>query len=155
MAIITTLMDRNFIYLASDIGRLFRKRLDCVARPSGITTAQLRVLLILRREPGANQAALAGFLEVEPITAGRMIDRMVTAGLVERQTDPADRRAWRLYPTVLGRALIEALDEDLGALIETALEGLGRDERASVAAALERVRQNLIDEGETRAVANG
>lgn len=150
-----TLMDRHLIYLASDIGRLFRKRLDYVARPSGITTAQLRVLLILRREPGANQAALAGFLEVEPITAGRMIDRMVAANMVERRTDPDDRRAWRLYPTVLGQTLIEVLDEQLGALIEIALEGLDREERASVTSALERVRQNLIEEGETRAVANG
>ncbi|HEX2793494.1 MAG TPA: MarR family transcriptional regulator [Croceicoccus sp.] len=150
-----TLMDRHLIYLASDIGRLFRKRLDYVARPSGITTAQLRVLLILRREPGANQAALAGFLEVEPITAGRMIDRMVAANMVERRTDPDDRRAWRLYPTALGQTLIEVLDEQLGALIEIALEGLDREERASVTSALERVRQNLIEEGETRAVANG
>ncbi|MDR7102106.1 MarR family transcriptional regulator [Croceicoccus sp. BE223] len=155
MAIITALMDRNFIYYATDIGRLFRKRLDCVARPSGITTAQLRALLVLRREPGANQAALAGFLEVEPITAGRMIDRMVAAGLVERQADPTDRRVWRLFPTELGRTLLAEMDDELGALIETALDGLDRDERASVTDALERVRQNLIEEGESRAVANG
>lgn len=148
-------MDRNFVYFASDIGRLFRKRLDCVARPSGVTTAQLRVLLTLQREPGANQATLAGFLEVEPITAGRMIDRMVTADLVERRSDPDDRRAWRLYPTARGKALLDRLDQDVGSMIETALNGLSSEQRLVVTDALGRVRQNLIQDGAGPAVTHG
>ena len=86
-------MDRNIGYLANDIGRLFRKRLDVFSRPAGITGAQVRVLLNIRRHPGINQSTLASLLEVEPITAGRMIDRMVAADLVERRADPTDRRS--------------------------------------------------------------
>ena len=36
-------------------------------------------------------------LEVEPITVGRLVDRLEARGLLERRPDPDDRRAWRLH----------------------------------------------------------
>ncbi len=43
------------------------------------------------------QTELADTLEVERISVGRMVDRLVDNGLVERRNDPADRRVWRLH----------------------------------------------------------
>lgn len=54
---------------------------------------------MIYHRPGLHQAELTGYLEMEPIAVGRVIDRLLTAGCVERRADPNDRRVWRLHTT--------------------------------------------------------
>src|SRR5207237_4472081 len=86
-------------FLSHGIARLIRKRFDQRARGLGLTRAQWQVLAHLARHEGINQAGLAEILEIEPITLGRLIDRMEEAGWVERRQHPSDRRARQLYLT--------------------------------------------------------
>lgn len=148
-------MDRNIGYLANDIGRLFRKRIDVFSRPAGITGAQMRVLLNIRRHPGINQSTLASFLEVEPITAGRMIDRMVAADLVERRDDPNDRRAWRIHVTEEGERLLARMETPFANMLHTALDGLNPQERSALETLLGRVRDNLVSDCDSKEAVNG
>jgi MarR family transcriptional regulator for hemolysin len=46
-----------------------------------------------------SQNELAAIAEVAPITVARLVDRLEAQGLVERRTDPKDRRIWRLQLT--------------------------------------------------------
>ena len=46
-----------------------------------------------------SQNELAAIAEVAPITVARLVDRLEAQGLVERCTDPKDRRIWRLRLT--------------------------------------------------------
>jgi DNA-binding MarR family transcriptional regulator len=82
-------------FLLGDAARLLRRAFDERARTMGVTRPQWRVLALLKRFDGSTQVTIADMLEVEPITLGRMIDRLQDAGLVERRADPKDRRAWR------------------------------------------------------------
>jgi len=88
---------RSLGFLLGDVARLIRRRFDVRADELGLTRAQWRVLAQLRRRQGINQSTLAEMLEVEPITMVRHIDRLVAKGLVERRSDPNDRRVWKLY----------------------------------------------------------
>lgn len=92
-------MDENIGTMLAQVSRLFRRRFDERVRDIGVTRPQWQVLSLLTENAGINQGGLAELLEVEPITLGRMIDRLQDAGLVERRVDPADRRAWRLFLT--------------------------------------------------------
>src|SRR5689334_23708866 len=83
----------------SDVARLLRTEFDRRVRRLGITRAQWLVLTRLHRRPGASLSELAAMMEVEKATAGRMIDRLVANGWVERRTARADRRAKRGYLT--------------------------------------------------------
>ena len=62
-----------------------------------MTRAQWVILARLSRQPGISQNELAAICEVEPITVGRLIDRLEARGLVERRADPKDRRVRRLH----------------------------------------------------------
>lgn len=84
-------------FLLHDMARTMRQAFDTRARALGVTRAQWRALLYLMHRDGATQTELADGLEVERITAGRMVDRLVESGLVERRADPSDRRVWRLH----------------------------------------------------------
>jgi DNA-binding MarR family transcriptional regulator len=116
-------MQNNIAFLTSDVSRLLRKRFDVVSRRFGVTGPQWRMLAALRRTPGVNQGALAQWLEVEAITAGRMIDRLEKSGMVERRADPHDRRAWRLFLTDAATPLLDELFICATDVFEEALQG--------------------------------
>ena len=148
-------MDENVATMLSHVSRLMRRSFDARARAIGVTRPQWQVLSLLARHEGINQGGLAELLEVEPITAGRMIDRLQDADLVERRPDPADRRAWRLHLTPRGAQLLDQLRPFARDTMELALEGIGEPERAQLTAALARMQANLSRRAPVEIAANG
>ncbi len=139
--------ERRFGFLLHDIARLMRKRFDARARETGLTRAQWQVLMVLTRREGSNQATLAEALDLEPITVGRLIDRMEEAGWVERRPDAADRRAHRLYITARARPMMAQLETVAGELLDEAFNGLSAGERDDLLNQLVRIRGNLTERG--------
>jgi DNA-binding MarR family transcriptional regulator len=89
----TIQLEERFGFLISDVGRLTGKRFDDLAKSSvDLTRAQCRVLANLAHYGDVNQARLADLLEVAPISAGRLLDRMEEGGWIERTANPNDRR---------------------------------------------------------------
>lgn len=72
-----------------------------------ITIPQFRTLVILSSRDAINLATLAGLLDVAPSTTGRMIDRLVTAGLVDRRQHPDSRREVVVALTERGREVVD------------------------------------------------
>ncbi len=141
-------------FLISDISRLMRKRFDERARLIGVTRAQWRTLSILKRHEGSNQGMLAELLEIEPITVGRMIDRLEEAGLVERRRDPADRRVWRIHLTEKAQPVLAQLRSLADAMFDEMMTGIAPAEREQMHSALAILHANLTLD-ETRKAANG
>ncbi len=88
--------DRDLIIVLHEVAHSLRTRADRAARAHGMTRAQWIILARLARQPGISQNELASICEVEPITIGRLVDRLEARGLVERCADPSDRRVRRL-----------------------------------------------------------
>jgi len=57
-----------------------------------ITIPQFRTLVILSNRGPVNLATLATLLGVQPSATGRMVDRLVSAGLIDRLPHPTSRR---------------------------------------------------------------
>jgi MarR family transcriptional regulator, transcriptional regulator for hemolysin len=92
-------LEDDFLVLLYDVARQMRTVTDQKAREHGSTRAQCIILARLERQPGMSQNELAAIAEVAPITVARLVDRLEAQGLVERCTDPKDRRIWRLRLT--------------------------------------------------------
>lgn len=90
-------LQRDPIFLLHDVARIMRTRFDQWARTYGLTRAQGVILVRLERQPGLSQNEMAAICEVEPITVGRLVDRLESRGLIERRPDPSDRRVRRLH----------------------------------------------------------
>jgi MarR family transcriptional regulator for hemolysin len=90
-------LDRDPLIVLSDVARILRTRADQRAREHGMTRAQWVILAKVERNSGLSQNELAALLEVEPITVGRLVDRLEARGLIERRADPGDRRIRRLH----------------------------------------------------------
>jgi MarR family transcriptional regulator for hemolysin len=119
-----------------------RKAFDRRAVGLGVTRAQWKVLFKLERTPGLRQIELADLLDIEPITLSRIVDRLEEAGLVERASDPADRRAWRLHVTRKAQPLIEKLHSVADEMIAEAFAGIDTRHIEITRAVLGRVREN-------------
>ena len=148
-------MDDHVAFLLSDVTRQMRRRFDERARTSGATGTQWRTLKILERFEGINQGQLADRLEVEPITACRMIDRLEESGLVERRRDPGDRRAWQIFLTEKSRPVLAELHITAAAMIEELLQGLSTRQREELNTTLNVMRSNLNIGNESNEAANG
>ena len=136
-------MNENIATLMAQVSRLMRRAFDEKARSIGATRPQWQVLALLSTNEGINQGGLAEILEVEPITLGRMIDRLQDAELVERRADPADRRAWRLFLTGKAQLLLKQLRPLADEMLEAALDGVSADQRDQLAETMRRMRANL------------
>ena len=136
-------MERRVGTVLAQVARLMRRAFDERAREIGVTRPQWLVLSVLQRHEGIKQGGLAEILEVEPITAGRMIGRMQEAGLVERREDSADRRARRLYLTDRGREIIERLQPLAVETSDEALKGVSAQDKKQLSRILEMMLENL------------
>ena len=127
----------------AETSRMIRRHFNRRAAGLGVTSAQWRALAWLGHEPRLKQVELAERLDVEPITAGRIVDRLEEAGLVERLSDPVDRRAWRLVVTDKARPIIERLGMLAEDMADDIFVDLGKAEVEQLRAKLARVRENI------------
>lgn len=129
--------------LLIDVARMLRKCFEKNCRHTGMTRAQWQVLSLLNRNQGITQGALAELLEVEPISIGRMVDRLEKAGMLERRPHPSDRRAWCLHLLPASQPVLEAL-KDLAATTRAELmAGLSKAEQRQALELLEKMKGNL------------
>ena len=127
----------------AETSRTLRRHFNRRAAVLGVTTAQWRALAWLWHEPGLKQVELAERLDVEPITAGRIVDRLEESGLVLRQPDPVDRRVWRLFLTDEATPIHERLASLADEMADQVFEGLGTQEIDEMRARLALIRENV------------
>ncbi|MEW2477000.1 MULTISPECIES: MarR family winged helix-turn-helix transcriptional regulator [Micromonospora] len=77
-----------------------------------ISTAQLRAVMLVERQDGINLRRLAAGLDMLLSSASRLCDRLVAAGMLEREPGRADRREISLHLTAEARSLLDELRED-------------------------------------------
>lgn len=95
--------------------RIARRARELLA-PHEVTPTQYAVLRVLWEEDGRSGAELGTRLALDSATVTGLVDRLGTAGLVERRDDGSDRRVHRVVLTKRGRALREPLDAAMDAL---------------------------------------
>src|SRR5260370_19910536 len=95
---------RRLEFLLYGVARLLRRHFDSKARGLRLSRTQCQALLYLHRNEGINQTCLAQLLDVKAITLVRLIDKLQSMGLIERHTDPSDRRVLALNLTPAARA---------------------------------------------------
>lgn len=139
-------LDRDVLILLHDVARIMRTRFDQWARTYGMTRAQGIILTRLDRQPGLSQNELATICEVEPITVGRLVDRLEARGFLERRSDPADRRIRRLHLLPAAAPVLAAIEDYKISLEEYLTEGLDPEVQKAMLEALLHMKFKLTTE---------
>jgi len=130
-------------FLLHDVARLLKKRLEQNSNGSGLTRSQWQVLAYLAQNEGINQTGLAELIEIEPITLGRIVDKLETLGLIERHPHPTDRRTWLLHLVEAARPKLKQIRELGDVTHREALVGVPEDDRLHLLKTLQALKENL------------
>lgn len=101
-----------------------------------ITITQFRTLVILSSQGPMNLATLAGQLGVQPSATGRMVDRLVSAGLIDRLPHPTSRRELLAALTNRGRDIVRQVTTERRSEIARIVAAMPPIERRGLVRAL-------------------
>jgi DNA-binding MarR family transcriptional regulator len=131
--------------LVAGLRRLVRRRLRTDLPGSRLRGAQVELLQIVEARPTIGVAAAARDLHLAGNTVSTLVNQLVDAGMLRRESDPDDRRAARLVLTDAAGARLARWREARTRLVGDALERLPAHDRDALGAALPALR-NLLDE---------
>ncbi len=104
-----------------------------------VTLPQFRALVVLEQAP-RTVGDLAHELRVQPSTATRLCDRLVSKRLVVRTTDPSNRREVTVRLSASGRRLVNAATVRRRTEIARIMERVPARHRAAIVKALDAFR---------------
>ena len=136
--------DLRLGYLIHDVSRLRRLSFDRELAPLGITRSHWWVLAFIARNDGLPQTELANELEVGKVALGALVDRLESAGLVERRPEATDRRVKRVFLTDRACALLEEIQPISKAFNERLLDDLTIHDLEVTARTLNAMKQNMV-----------
>jgi DNA-binding MarR family transcriptional regulator len=132
------------LYVVKQLELATRARLDAVLKESGVTALQYTALSVLERRPTMSAADLARASFVRAQSAADLIGALERRGLIERRTDPDNRRRMLISLTTEGRAFLDAYDPRVEELEEQMLAELGPEDRESFRRFLDTARRSLF-----------
>ncbi|ORW05490.1 MarR family transcriptional regulator [Mycobacterium kubicae] len=103
-----------------------------------VTVPQLRVLVMVDTRGPLNLAGVAAGLGVNPSNASRICDRLIKAGLLNRQEAADDRRNITLTLSAAGRQLVDKVIEHRRTAIIRVLGDMEPEDREALKTALDR-----------------
>ena len=130
-------------FLLHEVARLIRRRFEQNARGSGLTRSQWQLLTYLAKNEGINQARLAELIEIEPITLGRIADKLETLMFIKRNPHPTDRRRRLLHLMPAARSRLEQAGEYGEVTHREALAGVSETDRQHLLKTLQALKENL------------
>lgn len=117
----------DFTHQLSRAERLLASLMSALLEPEHCTLEEWRVLKILSDGHGHIMTEVADFAMLPAPTLTKLIDRLVSDGLVYRRADERDRRRVLAYLSAAGRARYERLAALLSAAEARLAASLGDD----------------------------
>lgn len=144
---VTLDLTTSITWLAHLIERYANIRIAQADLPDGMSYARANLILAVESARAEGNSArmvdIALDLGVTARTLTTMVDALAKQGLIERTTDPDDRRAYQLVLTGDGSNLVPQLRAELAHAAEAVAAPLGANDRETLARLINR----LIERG--------
>lgn len=122
--------ERGTGFLLSRLGSLASRSWAAFLAGHQLTQSQYAVLVVLNEQAPVGQRHLAQLVAVDARNIVQVLDSLAARELIQRQSDPGDRRRRIITLAPSGRALADTLGEAAGARHSDFLAALGdRDRR--------------------------
>ncbi|MCX5442511.1 MULTISPECIES: MarR family winged helix-turn-helix transcriptional regulator [unclassified Streptomyces] len=131
----------SFADVLAAVQRLSRRRLRHGLSAPPLRGAQVELLRLVVARPGIGVSAAARDLRLAGNSVSTLVNQLVKAGLLRRETDPSDRRSALLYATPAAAARLSDWQVRRGTLMREQLAALDPADRAALAAALPALRK--------------
>jgi DNA-binding MarR family transcriptional regulator len=119
-------------YLLARLGAESRRRWARMLADHGLTPHHFGVLMTLDQLGTAHQRRLSELVGVDPRNAVPILDLLHQRGLIQRTSDPGDRRRRAIALTPAGQAMLNRLRQAADAVEADMLTGLDDHQQASL-----------------------
>ena len=123
--------------------RAIRQSYDQRFSDLDLNLSEASVLAYVAEHGALSQTQIAKSLGLGRAATGALIDVLEDRALVQRQTNPDDRRVWLVEITIAGKELLEEVYVRDQILRKQLRNGITRQERQQLAAVLVRLGNNL------------
>ncbi|MBF6194106.1 MarR family transcriptional regulator [Nocardia implantans] len=123
-----------------ELSRAVHRAAERLTRVEPLTQAQAEVLRVIVHEPGTVPGRLAAVTGMQPSNVSTVLRHLTELGLIERETDPADRRSSRILPTSKAIENAARIDAARTQLVVDALSTVDEDEVDALLAAVPALR---------------
>jgi DNA-binding MarR family transcriptional regulator len=130
----------DFAELLAGVHRLMRRRLRAGVTGPPIRGAQVELLRLVDKHPGARVSQAAERMGLAGNTVSTLVNQLVDAGLLRRETAADDRRAAVLHLTPAAERRLRDWQERREALMREQVSRLSEEDRAALAAAVPALR---------------
>ena len=121
------------------VARRLRETSQETLAPWDITPSHFRALRVLHHHEAMRLSDLSERLHIAPRSATEVVDALESRGLVERRTDPADRRATLVGLTGHGHDILDAIGAARGTEAERFFGRRSQADRAHLARILRKL----------------
>jgi DNA-binding MarR family transcriptional regulator len=108
-----------------------------------VRSGQIPILRILEIRGGINQESIRRYLHLDKGSIAKNIRPLITEGYITRETDPSDKRSYRIFLTEKGREILPAVGEALEKWNHILTAGFSEEEKAAMAIFLSRMSENV------------
>lgn len=110
-------------------------------RSPDLTVPQFRTMIFFGFRPGATLSAAAEHIGLTPPSMSKLVDGLVSRGLLTRRESPEDRRRVAIDLTFQGRTLLNAAREATLATFAAGLSALPKADLSGIARAMRSLRR--------------
>lgn len=143
---ITSEVNEQTIRQFIQIDRLHHTLLDKNVSRTGLHRTQHTLLYhIAKCETPPTQKDLAQAFQVSSAAITVTLQKLESAGFIERITEPGDQRCRRILVTQKGRTILEESKKLAHEVDEKMFSDFSEEERRLFSACLEKIRQNLLE----------
>jgi DNA-binding MarR family transcriptional regulator len=126
------------------IQRLIRRRLRRETPDPPLRGAEVEVLRLVVERPGIGISDAARELHLAGNSVSTLVNQLVRAGYLVRETDPADRRAARLLPTPAAETRLREWRRRRADLVRRQVARLDEADREALRVAVPALRQLAV-----------
>lgn len=114
-------------------------------RRFGLTNSRIAALSMVLNAGELNMSELASAIDYPPPLATRLVDELVERGLLERRSDPEDRRRVLVRVTDQGVRVFDDVHREGAAILEHVLDAMSTDDADALIRGLEALLSVLHD----------
>jgi DNA-binding MarR family transcriptional regulator len=139
----SALLGDELMATVAALRRTVRRRLRTVLPGPPLRGAQLELMRVVEQQPGIGIGPAARVLHLAANTVSTLVDQLIDLGMLVRNTNPADRRAARLWLTESATQRLAAGRQARIELMTRVVDALSVTEREALAEALPALRALL------------
>ncbi|MPM59851.1 hypothetical protein SDC9_106697 [bioreactor metagenome] len=124
------------------ISRITQSYTDEAMVKLNLTSGTYPFLLVLYRKEGINQNEISRELNVDKAMSARSIKKLIDLQYIEKKEDEKDSRAYKLYLTEKGRAIVPEIKKEIQQWIKIITKDISKAEEELLEKLLSRVLGN-------------